>query len=159
MKVTRLIGTVACGLALSSCASWMPSFDMFASKPTTAMLSIESDPPGAEARTSLGTTCRTPCTQQVPLTADITVNYALNGYTPQALTVHPAPPDAGATALLDPNPVFAQLQPSAPPPKPPPKKRRPKPPPPPGGPPPQQSPNAFPPPPTGTFGPPPTTPR
>ena len=157
MKLAPVIATVACGLGLASCASWIPSFDMFSSKPTTAMLSIESDPPGAEARTSLGTTCRTPCTQQVPLTADITVNYALNGYTPQSLTVHPASPDSG-TALLDPNPVFAEMKPAAPPAKPAPPKRRRRPPaPPPDQPPPAQ--NAFPPPPTSTFAPPPGAPR
>jgi len=151
MKATHLIATMACGLGLASCTSWAPSFDFFASKPTTAMLSIGSDPPGAEARTSLGTTCRTPCTQQVPLTADITVSYALNGYMPQAITVHPAGPDA---ATLTPNPAFAELQPAAPPPKPPPppkKRRRPPPQPAAAEPPPAQS--GFPPT-TSTFAPP-----
>lgn len=159
MHVTRLIAVMACGLGLSSCASFMPSLDFFASKPTSAMLSIESDPPGAEARTSLGTTCRTPCTQQVPLTADITVSYALNGYTPQAITVHPSA-DAGAAALLDPNPAFAELKPAAPPPKPAVAKRprRPRPPPQPaaaGGEPPPQA--GFPPTVQSGFPPPPPT--
>jgi len=129
MSITRVIAVAACSLGLASCTSWMPSFDMFASKPTTAMLSIESDPPGAEARTSLGNVCRTPCTQQVPLSGEITVNYALNGYMPTTLTVRPTGADSGAQ--LDPNPAFAELKPNAPPAKPaPPRKRRPPSPPP-----------------------------
>ncbi len=88
------------------------------------------DPPGAEARTSQGGTCRTPCTQEVSLAGgEITVSYALNGYLPASVTVRPGPPDA-TTALLDPNPVFAELRPAtAPKPPPPKKKRRPKAPP------------------------------
>jgi hypothetical protein len=132
MNVTRLIGVVACGLAVASCTSWMPSFDLFTPKPTTANLAIESDPPGAEARASLGGTCRTPCTLPVPVGSEFTVSYALNGYVPQSVPVRPVAADSGflrdasssPTALLDPNPVFAELHPAAPPPKPPPPKKR-----------------------------------
>ena len=131
MSKSSIVAVVAAGMSLAACASspsWMPSFDMFKSKPTTATLSIESTPPGAEARTSQGGTCRTPCTQEVSLgSGEITVSYALNGYLPASVTVRPGPPDA-ATALLDPNPVFAELRPAtAPKPPPPKKKRRPKP--------------------------------
>lgn len=80
----------------------------------------QSDPPGAEARTSLGGLCRTPCTQQVPVANEFTVSYALNGYTPQSVTVRPA---AGGSTV-EPNPVLATLQSAAPPPKAPPKKRK-----------------------------------
>jgi hypothetical protein len=34
--------------------------DFFSSKPTTASLSIESNPPGADAKLSIGGNCRTP---------------------------------------------------------------------------------------------------
>jgi hypothetical protein len=120
MNTTRVIGVVATGLALAACSSWSPSLDMFSTKPTTVMLTIESDPPGAEARTSLGGLCRTPCTQQVPVANEFTVSYALNGYTPQSVTVRPAA--SGST--VEPNPVLASLQSAAPPPKAPPKKRK-----------------------------------
>jgi hypothetical protein len=137
MNMTRFIAVVACSLGLAACSSWntswMPSFDLFSSKPTIASLSIESDPPGAEARTSLGATCRTPCTLPVPVADEFTVSYALNGYSPQTVPVRPLTPESGffessgSTALLDPNPVFAALRPAAPPPKPAPPKRRPRP--------------------------------
>jgi len=156
MSMTRVIVMMACGLGLASCTSWMPSFDMFAPKPTSAMLSIESDPPGAEARTSLGNVCRTPCTQQVPLSGDITINYALNGYVPMTMTVRTTGADSGAQ--LDPNPVFAEMKPVGPPPKPPPPKRRPRPPQPPppaaAAPQPQMQGGFGPPPSTSTFSPP-----
>jgi hypothetical protein len=92
----------------------------------SASLTIESDPPGADAKTSLGASCRTPC--MIPVAADqaFTVSYALNGYLPQVITVVPRQPDIGTpdigagapppTAELSPNPVYAQLQPAPPPP-------------------------------------------
>jgi hypothetical protein len=127
MNKPSFIAVMASGLGLAACSSWSPSFDMFKSAPTTVMLTIESDPPGAEARTSLGGICRTPCTQQVPATNEFTVSYALNGYVPQSITVRPAS-DASAAGQLDPNPVLVQLLPATPPKPPPPKrKKRPKP--------------------------------
>jgi hypothetical protein len=158
MNKSSLMAVMASSLALAACSSWSPSFDYFKPKPTTAMLTIESDPPGAEARTSLGGTCRTPCTQQVAVGNEFTVSYALNGYVPQTVTVHPGPPDAATTALLEPNPAFAQLQPATPPKPPPPpkKKKRPRPLAPPptveAAPPPA---TGFAPPPAGGFSPPP----
>jgi hypothetical protein len=41
--------------------SWVPSFELLSSKPATATLTIESDPPGADASISTGASCRTPC--------------------------------------------------------------------------------------------------
>ena len=90
-------------------------------------LTIESDPPGADAKTSLGASCRTPC--MIPIAADreFTVSYALNGYLPQVVSVRPRLPDmvqpeveaGGAlpTADLTPNPVYVQLEPAPPPPQ------------------------------------------
>jgi len=135
MNTTRVIVFVACGLGLTACSSWntswMPSFDLFTSKPTTATLTIESDPPGAEARTSLGGTCRTPCSLPVPVADELTVSYTLNGYLPQTVSVRPLPSESGffgssgSTAQLEPNPVVAELKPVARPPKPPlPKKKK-----------------------------------
>jgi hypothetical protein len=122
------------------------------SRPAAVSLTIESDPPGADARTSLGATCRTPCVVQVVADREFTVSYALNGFVPQAVTVVPRAPDMSThdfgapapVAELTPNPVYAQLQPAPPPPMTKkgrgrpvrPKKKRPPPPPPP--PPPQR---------------------
>jgi hypothetical protein len=66
----------------------------------------------------------------VPLGSEFSVTVALNGYTPETRTVRPVSAEAsagspGATALLDPNPLFVELRPTAPPkPPPPPKKKR-----------------------------------
>jgi hypothetical protein len=136
----RSIAVVACGLALASCSSmswtpsfpWTPSLDASGPKPVTSNLTIESDPPGAEARTPQGLTCRTPCTLAVPTTDEISVSYALNGYLPQSVTVRPVTAQTSKFSLetpvttLEPNPVFAQLSPAKPPkPAAPKKKKRP----------------------------------
>ena len=78
-------------------------------------LKFESDPLGAEVRTTDGQTCRTPCSLTVPLTAQ-SANFILDGYLPQTVEVqvHQSaerlsdnsfpPPD------FEPNPVAATLQ-------------------------------------------------
>lgn len=129
MKISRAIAVMAGGLSVAACSFAMPSMDFFSSKPTTASLSIESAPPGADARLSTGGTCRTPCSVTVPLASEFSVTVALNGYTPETRTVRPVSAEAsagstGATALLDPNPLFVELKPTAPPKPPPPKKKR-----------------------------------
>jgi hypothetical protein len=82
---------------------------------------IESDPPGADARTAAGATCRTPCTLGVPL-SDGNITVALNGYVPQTVPVQLASTtgghidDFGASNYphVTPNPVFVELEPSPP---------------------------------------------
>ena len=108
-----------CGLGLASCSSVaMPSFDAFKPKPTTTLLLIQSTPSGAEARTSLGQTCRTPCTMQIGAADDFTVSFALNGYMPQTLTVHSTMSKGGFTTAPSPecNPasLFPTLEPVTP---------------------------------------------
>jgi hypothetical protein len=135
MNLFRAV-VLACGLGLAACSSGVPDLglDVFTSKPATTVLTIESSPPGAEARTSLGPTCRTPCTLPIASTTDFTVSYALNGYEPQTVNVHASLPPAGflpsfsaSAPTIEPNPVFATLLPVPPPAKParaPPKRRR-----------------------------------
>ena len=94
---------------------------------TNVSLTIESDPPGADARASTGASCRTPCMIPVPADRELSVSYSLNGYTPQTIPVRPRGdnnflPDVaagaaptGGTVELSPNPVYAQLEPAAPP--------------------------------------------
>jgi hypothetical protein len=131
MKSTtsRAIGVAAAGLGLAACSFAMPSMDFFSSKPTTASLSIESNPPGADAKLSTGGTCRTPCSLSVGLASDFTVTISLNGYGAETRTVRPVSGESGtggsgSAALLDPNPLFVELKPTAPPKPPPPKKKR-----------------------------------
>ena len=46
-------------------------------------LTLESDPPGADAKTSLGPGCRTPCMIPVPADREFSVSYTLSSYLPQ----------------------------------------------------------------------------
>ena len=94
---------------------------------------LESAPPGADAKTSLGPGgCKTPCSVTVPApdTGGFSVSYALNKYQPATVQVQVIRNAGGladpATATTDPNPVFAELQPAGPPSKPPRKPMRPK---------------------------------
>jgi hypothetical protein len=100
----------------------MPSLDIFKSTPPTEVLRVESEPPGADARTSQGQSCRTPCELTVQSGSEMTVSFALNGYQPQTVQVRPdvAPTSysdsgAGTGGKLQPNPVYAELQSTKPP--------------------------------------------
>ena len=54
--------------------------------PTTVNMQFESEPAGAEARTSLGQACRTPCS--IAMTpSEFSVSFALPGYQPQTVPV------------------------------------------------------------------------
>ena len=127
----RVIAIAVAGASLAGCSS-MPSLDMFKSTPPSMQVQLESAPPGADARTSLGPGCKTPCSVSVPApdTGGFSVSYALNKYQPATVQVQVIRNSGGlvdpATATTDPNPVFAELQPAGPPPKPPRKPMRPK---------------------------------
>jgi PEGA domain len=87
--------------------------------PSTATLTIQSNPPGAEARPSGGGLCRTPCELPVPLNEGFTVTYTLDGYLPQTVSVRSIGAQKRALidmtpARLEPNPVLAELQPAPP---------------------------------------------
>src|SRR5215813_5942184 len=122
LTMSRVIAVAACGLALAACSMSMPSLDFFKSGPGTEVLRVESEPPGADARTSQGQSCRTPCELTVQSGGEMTVSFALNGYQPQTVQVRP---DAAASSSysdtggpsnrLQPNPVYAELQSVKPP--------------------------------------------
>jgi hypothetical protein len=125
------VSVIAGAALLAGCStSWMPSWNLGSVGSTfmgggTVSLTIESDPPGADARTSIGPACRTPC--MIPVSADreFTVTYTLNGYLPRTVPVIPRQPEptrmevetGGAAPAVDlvPNPVYAQLDPAPPP--------------------------------------------
>jgi hypothetical protein len=99
----------------------MPSLDFFRSTPPTEVLRIESEPPGADARTAEGQSCRTPCELTVPSTGEVAISFALQGYNPQTINVRAEGPPAASYAeaapptRMQPNPVYAELTPSVPP--------------------------------------------
>jgi hypothetical protein len=117
---SRVVAVAMAGLSLASCSSVsMPGFDAFKPKPTTTLLLIESSPAGAEAKTSLGQSCRTPCTVQIGAANDFTVAFTLDGYKPQTLNVHATMSPGGfSTApspVFDPPSLFPTLEPVRPP--------------------------------------------
>src|SRR5688572_23110702 len=131
----RVIVTVACGLLLAGCSS-MPSMDFLPSLSgggANIPARFESEPQGADVRTSNGQTCKTPCSLALPA-ADFTATFSVNGYQPQTVPVQIRSPEVrseaefAGVAEFSPNPVVAALEPAPPPPKrraAPPKKPRP----------------------------------
>ena len=118
----RVIVIAAAGLGLAGCSSF--SLDAFKSTPPPLQVQLDSTPQGADARTSLGPGCKTPCSVSVtaPENSGFTVTYALNKYQPATVQVNvirtPGDLVTSATTTIDPNPVVAELQPLGPPPKP-----------------------------------------
>jgi hypothetical protein len=117
----RVIAIAAAGLSLAGCSSF--STDYFKSAPPTLQVQIESNPPGADARTSLGQNCKTPCSVAltVPDAGGFTVSYTMARFQPATVPVQinrvPGDIFTASTAKADPNPVVAELQPAGPPPK------------------------------------------
>src|SRR5260221_5155822 len=116
----RGIAIAAAGLSLSGCSSC--SFDAFRSTPPTVQLQLDSVPSGADALTSLGPGCKTPCSVAVPVAdAGFSVTYTLNKFQPVTVPVQviyiPGDSSTPASTTVDPNPVIAELQPAGPPPK------------------------------------------
>jgi PEGA domain len=116
--MSRVIAVVACGFSLAACSATMPSLSFLKSSPPTQALRIESEPPGADAKTSQGQSCRTPCELTVQTSgADLSVTLALNGYQSQTVPVRQEETtgqDAGGPRLA-PNPLYVELAPVAPP--------------------------------------------
>lgn len=119
--MSRIVAVTACGLLAAACSMSMPSMDLFRSAPPTEVLRIESEPPGADARTAEGQSCRTPCELTVPATGEVAVSFALQGYNPQTINVRAEGPaaasfaEAAPSTRMQPNPVYAELTPAAPP--------------------------------------------
>jgi hypothetical protein len=120
----RVIVIAVAGAGLAGCSSLPSSFslDAFKSAPPTVQVQLDSTPPGADARTSVGPGCKTPCSVSVAAPdAGFSVTYTLNKYQPATVPVqvvrNPGDFTSPATTMVDPNPVVAELQPTAPPPK------------------------------------------
>ena len=117
--MSRVIAIAACGILVAACSMSMPSLDFFRSGPPTEVLRIESEPPGADARTAEGQSCRTPCELTVPSTGEVAISFALQGYNPQTINVRAEAPatsyaEGAPPARMQPNPVYAELTPAVP---------------------------------------------
>jgi hypothetical protein len=110
----RIIVVVAAGLGLAGCSSFsMP--DMLKTTPPVVTVQLESLPAGAEARTSTGQSCKTPCSVSVSAENNFTVTFALPKYQPETVPVQVIrDPSNPGGSIVDPNPVYAELQPAAP---------------------------------------------
>jgi len=122
-NMCRFLAIAVAGAGLASSLCGCSSFsvgavtDYFKSTPPPLQVQIESTPPGADAKTSLGPGCKTPCSVSVsPADNTFTVTYTLNRFeqatVPVSVTRNPGDFTNSATTTVDPNPVFAELQPS-----------------------------------------------
>lgn len=116
----RVIAIAVSGISLAGCSSF--SLDSFKPTPPPVQVQLESTPPGADATTSLGPGCKTPCSVSVPAPdAGFAVTFTLPKFQPVTVPVqvirNPGDFTSPATTTVEPSPVFAELKPAAPPPK------------------------------------------
>jgi hypothetical protein len=116
----RAIAMAAAAISLAGCSS---ASNYFSSAPPTVQVQLESTPPGADARTSIGPGCKTPCSVAItPPDSGFTVSYSMAGREPATVPVQVMHTEgslfSSGTVKVTPNPVITELQPTAPPPKP-----------------------------------------
>jgi hypothetical protein len=125
----RVLVIAASGFALAACSGSdlpklsMPSFDTpsMSMPASTATVEFESEPSGAEVRTSTGQTCRTPCSLAVA-GSDFSATFSAPGYQSQSVPVRMISSSEGRDPMtgqvqgprLTPNPVYAELSVAAP---------------------------------------------
>jgi len=111
-RVFAIVGTAFVLGACSSSSDWM-NLDALKPGPSLDTVSLESEPPGAEAKASNGQTCRTPCALALPVDAASSVTFTLNGYQPETERLEVIQ-TTGEPTRLRPNPVVVELSPAAP---------------------------------------------
>ena len=120
----RVIVILSGAFALAACSStsnpdwmktpdWSKNADWFTPTAAKDTVRFESQPPGAEAKTSNGQSCRTPCALALPVTSALTVTFTLNGYQPDTEKIDLVA-QIGNPTEFQPNPVVAELTPAAP---------------------------------------------
>src|SRR6185312_3579313 len=83
----RVIALAFAGISLAGCSSF--SLDSFKPTPPPVQVQLESAPPGADATTSLGPGCKTPCSVSVPAPdAGFAVTFLLPRYEPATVQVN-----------------------------------------------------------------------
>jgi hypothetical protein len=116
----RVIAIAVAGASLAGCSSF--SMDYFKSAPPPVQVQLESVPSGADATTSAGPGCKTPCSIAVAAPdAGFTVTFAMPRFQPLTIPVRvirsPGDFTSPDTVTVDPNPVVAALRPAGPPPR------------------------------------------
>src|SRR5262249_38010714 len=107
--IHRFLAVIGSAAALAACSSDMAGFK---SGPFLDTISLESEPPGADAKASNGQTCRTPCSLALPTDASMSITFTLNGYQPETEKLE-AITSTGEPPRLRPNPVVVELSPAA----------------------------------------------
>ena len=115
----RVIAIAVASVGLAGCSS---GFDYFKTTPPPIQVQLESVPSGADATTSVGPGCKTPCSIAVAAPeSGFTVTFAMPKFEPATVPVqvirNPGDSASPPTTIVDPSPVFAELQPAALPPK------------------------------------------
>ncbi len=116
----RVIAIAIAGAGLAGCSSF--SMDSFKMAAPEVPVKLDSVPQGAEAKTSLGPGCKTPCTVSVPAPdAGFSVTFTMDKYQPATIPVqvirNSGDFNSSPPVVMDPSPVVAELQPAAPAPK------------------------------------------
>lgn len=104
----RVIAILGGSLVLAGCSSTSSWLDSMKPAPPTETVSLESEPAGAEAKTSTGQTCKTPCSLAIQSSAPVTVTFSLDGYLPESEQIELVSQGDGSTKL-HPNPVMVEL--------------------------------------------------
>jgi hypothetical protein len=100
----RTIAIAAAALSLAGCSSF--SLDAFKPGPPTVQVQLDSTPQGADALTSVGPGCKTPCSVAVKVPeAGFSVTYTMNRFQPVTIPVQLV---QGDPATVNPNPVVAE---------------------------------------------------
>ncbi|MET0222287.1 MAG: hypothetical protein ABWY82_17280 [Tardiphaga sp.] len=93
--------------------------DSFRSAPTPVTVQFDSIPPGADVVTSVGPSCKTPCSIPIATETGFSATFTLAKYQPMtvpvAVTRNPGDFTSPATTVVEPSPVVAELQPMTPP--------------------------------------------
>jgi len=106
-----VVVAAAAGASLTGCSSAQSSNS---SSEQLQTLKFESDPPGADVRTTQGRTCKTPCELTVP-SHEQPVTITKNNYVPQTVQIALGPQPEHSfwenpPPTLTPNPVHVVLQ-------------------------------------------------
>ena len=111
----RVLAIIGGTFALAACSSSsdLASLDAFKSGASLDTVSLESEPPGAEAKASSGQSCRTPCALALPVDSSSSVTFTLTGYQPETERLE-AITSVGEPPRLRPNPVVVELTPGGP---------------------------------------------
>jgi hypothetical protein len=124
MNMRRVFALAVAGASLGGFLAGCSSFSLDSFKPTPQLVPVqlESTPPGADATTSLGPGCKTPCTVSVPAPdAGFSVTFNLPRFQPVTVPVqvirNPGDFATPASTIIEPSPVFAELKPAGPPPR------------------------------------------